>query len=193
MTAVLFFICTAGCLKRSSGCFIIRMKILQGYDERTFERMFKDNYRLMYRLAFSILEDPDLAKDAVQQVFARVWQNKPDLSLENTKGYLLAATKNRCVNMIRDKARRKNHDKHIRESLYDNLDKSHKDELMVELYRAISSELTEQDQRVIFLHYDMDLTYKETANALGISPSAVNKHITNSLEKLRKTLKDKER
>ncbi|MBQ1693846.1 MAG: RNA polymerase subunit sigma-70, partial [Bacteroidales bacterium] len=59
------------------------MKILQGYDERTFERMFKDNYRLMYRLAFSILEDPDLAKDAVQQVFARVWQNKPDLSLEN--------------------------------------------------------------------------------------------------------------
>jgi len=155
--------------------------------------MFKDNYRLMYRLAFSILEDPDLAKDAVQQVFARVWQNKPDLSLENIKGYLLAATKNRCVNMIRDKARRKNHDKHICESLYDNLDKSHKDELMVELYKAISSELTEQDQRVIFLHYDMDLTYKETANALGISPSAVNKHITNSLEKLRKTLKDKER
>ncbi|MCR4864318.1 MAG: sigma-70 family RNA polymerase sigma factor, partial [Bacteroidales bacterium] len=168
------------------------MKILQGYDERTFERMFKDNYRLMYRLAFSILEDPDLAKDAVQQVFARVWQNKPDLSLENIKGYLLAATKNRCVNMRRDKARRKNHDKHISESLYDNLDKSHKDELMVELYKAISSELTEQDQRVIFLHYDMDLTYKETANALGISPSAVNKHITNSLEKLRKTLKDKE-
>ena len=63
---------------------------------------------------------------------------------------------------------------------------------MVELYKAISSELTEQDQRVIFLHYDMDLTYKETAKTLGISPSAVNKHITNSLEKLRKTLKDKE-
>ena len=168
------------------------MKILQGYDERTFERMFKDNYRLMYCLAFSILEDSDLAKDAIQQVFARIWQNKPDLTPENTKGYLLAATKNLCVNMIRDKARRKNHDKHIRESLYDNLDKSQKEELMVELYKAISSELTEQDQRVIFLHYDMDLTYKETAKTLGISPSAVNKHITNSLEKLRKTLKDKE-
>jgi len=168
------------------------MKIVQRDDEWAFERMFKDNYRLMYRLAFSMLEDPDLAKDAVQQVFVRLWQNKDGLPRENSRGYLLAATRNRCANYLRDTARRKSHDTNIRESLYDSTDRARKKELMEELHKAISDELTEQDRRIIQLHYGMDLTYKETACTLGISPSAVNKHITHSLEKLRKTLKDKE-
>ena len=48
--------------------------------------------------------------------------------------------------------------------------------------------LTEQDRRVLRLHYDKEMTYAETATELGISSSAVNKHITRSLEKIRKTL-----
>ena len=34
-----------------------------------------------------------------------------------------------------------------------------------------------------------DMTYEETAKALGISSSAVNKHITRSLGKIRSILK----
>ena len=35
------------------------------------------------------------------------------------------------------------------------------------------------------------MTYAETATVLGISTAAVNKHITRSLAKIRKTLKAK--
>ena len=62
------------------------------------------------------------------------------------------------------------------------------EELMLELRQVIDDNLTEQDRRVLQLHYDEALTYQETATVLGISASAVNKHITRSLDKIRKTL-----
>ena len=64
-----------------------------------------------------------------------------------------------------------------------------REELMEELQRVINDNLTEQDRRVLSLHYDEEMTYEETAKALGISSSAVNKHITRSLGKIRSILK----
>ena len=39
------------------------------YSKQRFERLFKDSYPYMYRMAFSMVEDADDAKDAVNQVF----------------------------------------------------------------------------------------------------------------------------
>ena len=60
---------------------------------------------------------------------------------------------------------------------------------MQQLQHVIERNLTEQDRRVLQLHYDDEMTYQETATVLGISVSAVNKHITQSLAKIRQTLK----
>jgi RNA polymerase sigma factor (sigma-70 family) len=64
-----------------------------------------------------------------------------------------------------------------------------REELLQQLQQVIDKNLTEQDRHVLSLHYDEEMTYEETATVLGISASAVNKHITRSLEKIRKTLK----
>ncbi|MBR0275298.1 MAG: RNA polymerase sigma-70 factor, partial [Prevotella sp.] len=44
------------------------------YSKQWFERLFKDNYPLMYRMAFSMVENADDAKDAVNQVFTQMWK-----------------------------------------------------------------------------------------------------------------------
>jgi RNA polymerase sigma factor (sigma-70 family) len=64
-----------------------------------------------------------------------------------------------------------------------------REELLRQLQQVIDNNLTEQDRRVLSLHYDNQMTYKETATVLGISTSAVNKHITRSLAKIRSSLK----
>ena len=43
------------------------------YDKTTFEQLYKNNYRQMYRFAFSILEEAEDARDAVNQVFTQMW------------------------------------------------------------------------------------------------------------------------
>ena len=158
------------------------------YSKQRFERLFKDNYPHMYRMAFSMLEHADDAKDAVSQVFTQMWKGKPKVSEDSVRGYLLAATRNQCLHILRQRQLQRQ----LEEELQQNAEASEneeREELLQELQRVIDDNLTEQDRRVLQLHYDEEMTYQETATVLGISTASVNKHITRSLAKIRETLK----
>ena len=73
------------------------------YSKQEFERLFKDNYPNMYRMAFLMVENANDAKDAVHQVFAQVWKNKPQIANDSIRSYLLAATRNQCLHILRSR------------------------------------------------------------------------------------------
>ena len=158
------------------------------YSKQRFEHLFKDSYPHMYRMAFSMVEDADDAKDAVHQVFTQMWKGKPEVGDSLVRGYLLAATRNQCLHILRQRELRRQMEEELQRETEESSDEEH-EELMRELQQVIDNNLTEQDRRVLQLHYGEEMTYQETATVLGISASAVNKHITHSLEKIRKTLK----
>ena len=160
------------------------------YSKQRFERLFKDSYPLMYRMAFSMVENADDAKDAVNQVFTQMWKGKPKVSDDSVRGYLLAATRNQCLHILRQRQLRRQMEEALQSDESERQDEE-REELMRKLQRIIDDNLTEQDKRVLQLHYDEEMTYAETATVLGISTAAVNKHITRSLAKIRKTLKAK--
>lgn len=158
------------------------------YSKQTFERLFKDSYPLMYRMAFSMVENADDAKDAVHQVFVQIWKRKPQVADDSIRGYLLAATRNQCLHTIRSRQLQRQMEDELQRDIIAS-ENEEREELMRQLQQVIDNSLTEQDRRVLSLHYDDEMTYQETATVLGISTSAVNKHITRSLEKIRKSLK----
>ena len=158
------------------------------YSKQKFERLFKDNYPHMYRMAFSLVENADDAKDAVHQVFAQIWRGKPQISEDSIRGYLLAATRNQCLHMLRSRQLQRKMEEELQRETEEALSEE-REELLQQLRQVINDNLTEQDRRVLQLHYEDEMTYQETASVLGISASAVNKHITHSLFKIRKTLK----
>ena len=158
------------------------------YSKQRFERLFKDSYPHMYRMAFSMVEDADDAKDAVSQVFTQMWKGKPDVSDSQVRGYLLAATRNQCLHILRQRELRRQMEEELQREAEESSN-DEREELMRELQQVIDDNLTEQDRRVLQLHYDEEMTYQETATVLGISTSAVNKHITRSLAKIRETLR----
>ena len=159
------------------------------YSKQWFERLFKDNYPLMYRMAFSMLENADDAKDAVNQVFTQMWKGKPKVSDSQLRGYLLAATRNQCLHILRQRQLRRQMEEALQRDEVACRDEE-REELLHELQQIIDDNLTEQDKRVLQLHYDEEMTYAETATVLGISTAAVNKHITRSLAKIRETFKN---
>ena len=158
------------------------------YSKQRFERLFKDSYPHMYRMAFSMVEDADDAKDAVNQVFTQMWKGKPDVSDSQVRGYLLVATRNQCLHILRQRELRRQMEEELQREAEESSN-DEREELMRELQQVIDDNLTEQDRRVLQLHYDEEMTYQETATVLGISTSAVNKHITRSLAKIRETLR----
>ena len=161
---------------------------MMDYSKQRFERLFKDSYPHMYRMAFSMVEDADDAKNAVHQVFTLLWKGKPQISDNSVRGYLLAATRNQCLHILRQRQLRQQMEDELQRETEERQD-DEREELMRGLQQVIDDNLTEQDRRVLQLHYDEEMTYQETATVLGISTSAVNRHITRSLEKIRKTLR----
>ena len=162
-------------------------KTFMNYSKQEFERLFKDSYPHMYRMAFSMVENADDAKDAVHQVFAQIWRRKPRVADDSIRGYLLAATRNQCLHTLRSRQLQRQMEDELRQNIAAS-ESEDREELLQQLRQVIDDNLTEQDRRVLSLHYDEEMTYEETATVLGISASAVNKHITRSLEKIRKTL-----
>ena len=158
------------------------------YSKQEFERLFKDSYPHMYRMAFSMVENADDAKDAVHQVFAQIWRNKLWVANDSIRAYLLAATRNQCLHTLRSRQLQRQMEEELQQEITASENEEH-EELMQQLRQVIDNNLTEQDRRVLNLHYYEEMTYAETASVLGISASAVNKHITRSLAKIRQTLK----
>ena len=158
------------------------------YSKQEFERLFKDNYPHMYRMAFSMVENADDAKDAVHQVFAQIWRNKPRVANNSIRGYLLAATRNQCLHLLRSRQLQRQMEEELQQDIVAS-ENEEREELLQQLRQVIDNNLTEQDRRVLSLHYDEEKTYAETASILGISTATVNKHITRSLTKIRQSLK----
>ena len=155
------------------------------YSKKEFERLFKEHYPHMYRMAFSMVENADDAKDAVNQVFTQMWRGKPQVAEDSARGYLLAATRNQCLHLLRSRQLQRQMEHDLRQEMPVS-ESEGREELLQQLRQVIDENLTEQDRRVLSLHYEEEMTYNETAKVLGISAAAVNKHITRSLAKIRK-------
>ena len=158
--------------------------------EQQFKELFLSEYDRMYKAAYILLNDEDEAKDVVQDVFAKLWAGTSPLREESQRTFLLTCVRNRCLNII---AQRQTRQEAVRLLMPDAIDSGEHDEEMVEtVIRYVDERLTPQTSRIIKMHYDEERSYKEISDSLGISLSAVNKHIVQGLRKLRSTFKNRE-
>ena len=164
--------------------------------EQQIERLFRSEYGRMYRAAHILLGDEDETKDAVQDVFARLWDGDIALREESQRTFLLTCVRNRCLNIIAQRQRQKANV--VQLAMANVSDETETwlgqsdEELTAMVQQYIDQRLTPQTGRVIRMHYDDQQSYKEISSKLGISLSAVNKHIVQGLRKLRQQFNNRE-
>ena len=158
--------------------------------EQQFKELFLSEYGRMYKAAYILLGDEDEAKDVVQDIFAKLWAGTAPIKEESQRTFLLTCVRNRCLNII---AQRQTHQEAIKLLTPAAIDSETYDEEIVDaVNRYVDERLTPQTSRIIKMHFNEDQSYKEISNSLGISLSAVNKHIVQGLRKLRSTFKNRE-
>ena len=162
--------------------------------EQQFERLFRSEYGRMYRAAHILLGDDEEAKDAVQDVFAHLWDGGIELREESLRTFLLTCVRNRCLNIISQRRLNMEPSQNALNVVEDlePWDGKTDDELTEMVLSYVDERLTPQTSRIIHMHYDDQRSYKEISKSLGISVSAVNKHIVQGLRKLRQTFNRKE-
>ena len=84
------------------------MQAVQAGDVRAFEQLYARYTDLVFSTALRVLADPQLAEDAAQDVFLRLWRHPERYDATRGKfiSWLLSVVRNRAVDEIRTRVRR---------------------------------------------------------------------------------------
>ena len=156
-------------------------------EQRTLERLFRQNYSEMIHLARVLLGNDEEAEDVVQDIFLRVANSDfPPKS----DSYLRTAVRNACQNRIRQMQL---HDK-VKSLLpiSDEADLQPIDkrlERLDDIAAFVDEQLKEPHRSIFHLRFDEDLTVGEIARRLGLNPNTAYKYLMQSIQRIRQHFK----
>lgn len=158
----------------------VRRTSVSAADGTTIALLYERRFRAFVGGAYAVVGEPEAARDAVQEAFARALRDRGRFRGEGT---LEAWVWRIVVNVARDAARR---------SRFANLSADELAELATLGGSTGASDLTEElralperQRLAVFLHYYADLPYDEVARLLDVAPGTV----AASLNAARKTLR----
>jgi len=160
-------------------------------DQRKLEKLFKQHYRQMYRLATILLHDDAESKDVVHDIFARLLDDHRDLREDTAQSYLLTSVRNRCMNVIRSRQIQERVEHLYLLDLDTTITPTERLEEELRALR-IGIDLLEPPvcRDIIMQHFRDGMTFKEIACRLGVSETTVYKHLHRALSQLRTHLKN---
>lgn len=152
------------------------------YSITEFETIYLRCFTPAMRLAISLLHDEDDARDAVQEVFIRLWET--DTEVENPMAFVVRSVRNVCLNRI---AATDTRERFVRRYSLDEADGSDTDAEARgrEIQSAVETLLSPRERQVVDSIYSRGMSYKETAHSLDVSVALINKCIVSALKKLR--------
>lgn len=160
--------------------------------EQVFNEVFKSNAQDLFNFLHFKYQDEDEAKDLVQEVFGKLWDNCKKVTIEKARGYLFVVANNMMKNVLSKKKTALKHKPHLQganvsvESPHYIMEES---EFEAKLKQALSD--LPEDQRVTLLMKRIDgKKQKEIADLLGISEKAVEKRLFKAMKTLREKLGD---
>lgn len=158
---------------------------------KAYETLFRDNYQRLCTRACRITNDMGAAEDLVQEVFVNFWNNGEHQHINTPEAYLYNAVINRALNYATSQKRRMEINANFLE-LQPNAGSSAEHDLQYkELEQRVQQTIEALPpvcQKVFMLSRYEEMSHKEIAAFLNISPNTVDNHIKKALSILRKAL-----
>jgi RNA polymerase sigma-70 factor (family 1) len=165
----------------------------QNVSKPEFDEVYQQYYSGIFRFVLGFVKSSDTAEDITQDLFIKIFENKQVLDkVENLKSYLFTAAKNSTLNYLK-KVSREEQTKSKLILHYDAKKASLEDDLAdIEYAKYLQeclAQLSERNKVVFNLCRNERKSYEEVAQKLGISQSAVKKHMVKSMKTLRNLIK----
>ena len=161
-------------------------------EEQHFADVYAENNQRLVNFLYYSFGDLEKAKNFSQDAFIKLWNNCKEIAFEKAKGFLYTTAKRLFLDDIahqkvqlkfQDRTKAKNEKAEAADDLV------RTEEFKEALEKAIS-DLPEK-QRTVFLMNRIDkMKYAEISDALDISVKTVEKHMSQSLIKVREALNE---
>ena len=153
-----------------------------------FDHHFTDlcNFLLIY------LHSKELSEEIALEIFTFIWEKRQSLQIKASfKSFLFSSAKNRAISLYRkeqkmiftsiDSMQSISYDDSSSQQLMENTE-------LREIINTAIEKLPEKSKQIYQLAWEENLSHKEIAEQLGITPKTVENHVGIALRKLRESL-----
>lgn len=166
--------------------------LLKKGDQKAFTVIFDRFYGLLFVHATKLLSDQDEAKDVVQELFEKLWNQRENIAFEHSlSAYLYASVRNRIINRISHYAVEHKYINSLKNFIaHDNYlaDYRVREREMRKIIEREVSALPTKMKEVFELSRRDYLSYKQIAVKLQISEQTVRMHVKKALRILKPKL-----
>jgi len=160
-------------------------------DTDAFRDIHRELFKGLYNYALKLLQDGELANDAVQDLFVKIWVKRDSIgAVQKVKPYFFTALRRQVLNQLRNLQLRELHigalprpdidfspeEIVVRNEEYENLQNK---------IAALLNELPRRQKEVIYLRYFEEMDYAQIAEVMGIHYQSVLNLTQKALQKLR--------
>lgn len=148
---------------------------------KEIERLFRQHYAKMYRVARTLLYDEQESEDVVSDIFENLLNGKTVLLPKDEEAYLMTSVRNMCFKRLRHEEVKRNSQSLIAMEQED----EDEDERLADIIEFVVAHLSAQEQRIFHLRFTDGNSYEEIALSEGISKVAVWKHISHLINEIK--------
>ena len=164
------------------------LSLFKQNEERAFKLLFETYHDTLLLFANQMLDDPEAAKDVVQNCFVDFWVHRRFANLPNgLEQYIFQSVKHAALNHLRGEKRRKKYYIAAKEDEQENLNADETEWNDEALYKALN-ELPEERRKIFLMICLEGMKYQEVAEKLQISINTVKKQMGRSFKFLREKL-----
>lgn len=166
-------------------------------DEKAFEALYNSYFVYLCTCANSYIFNPAEAKDIVNEVFAKIWYHRSELS-HPVRAYMIRAVQNGCLNYLRSLHSRKRILDEYREEILKYQEEycaSESNPLLIieqaDLERQVAeivSSLPDKCRTIFEQYLYSSLSPQEIADKNEISVNTVRVHIKNAMDRIKKQM-----
>lgn len=167
-----------------------------------FNQLFTNYKDKLKYFAYSYLRDEAAAEDIVMESFTYYWERRESLeNQDNIPAFLLKVVKNKCLNYLRAQHIREEtgkiineHNMRVLQAQISTLEACEPQRIFSEeanlLVKKALESMKPQTREIFIRSREMDQSYKQIAEEMGVSVKVVEYHINKALQILRFYLKD---
>ncbi len=158
-------------------------------DKEALTRLYEETYAAVYGFALSFLKNPHDAEDVLQDVYVKIWETAGSYRpMGKPLAWIFTITRNYALMSIR----RQNKTLPVDSEQWGNMSEKEDDLDPLDrlILNSIMKELSEDDQRIVFLHAVAGMKHKEIAELMDMSLSSVLSRYNRALKRLRRILEE---